>query len=528
MRDRIRCAVGIFVCLLGIGALFQLIADGNNVYAMPGVFFIQAALSFIVAGVFVAWRHGAREFAVMREEYLRRSFPNQPWLWRLDWSRRMSTVAKSSKNVTAWFATGWNLAITPIAIALLHETPPARIDFYFLSVTIAIGFALFLYAMYRIWYRECLEFPPLRLHTNPGRPGRPVECTLGVPGFADGIRWASELVCVYTRTETLKVQTRYTVQKILEEVWKQSFTPLVARSPRGTALALRFLLGSDIPAMGAYKGGLCRWIVRVQGRSKGGVIRFAHEYEVPVLGNILVSSPVVHASATAAAPIAVDSLQLVDDPVEDKSGWRPAAVLSSDSRVQFCVQSTAKKPSVAAILNELKATGIRFSKGGMIYPDELWRHEPLVSLHANINKICVPTFCVAVVAALGAVMYAPWFWALPLILLALAAGAGFGAAFFIRHHRYCVLFSKAGITRRSRLLSRSWQKTIPWNRIQSVVWKSLVADGRSGRISSYRQLVINPDDRNTRLTLSPALDNHLAAEALVQLLSNITVNATTK
>lgn len=528
MRDRIQCMVAICVFLLGVGALLQLIADGNNVYAMPGVFFIQAALSFIVAGVFVAWRHGARVIDEMREEYLRRSFPNQPWLWRLDWSRRISTVEKSSKNVTAWFATGWNLAVTPIAIALLHETPPTRIDFYFLSVTIVVGFALFLYAMYRIWYRERLEFPPLRLHTNPGRPGRTVECTLGVPGFGDGIRWASELVCVYTRTETVKVQTRYTVKKIVEELWKQTFTPLVARSPRGAALALRFLLGSEIPAMGAYNGGLCRWVVRIQGRSKGGEIRFAHEYEVPVLGNILVSPPVVSARAAAAAPIAKDGLQLVDDPVDDKSGWRPAAVLSSDPKVQFCAQFTAKKPSVATILNELKATGIRFSKGGMIYPDELWRHEPLISLHANVNKICVPTFCVAVVAALGTAICAPWFWALPFVLLALAAGAGFGAAFYIRHHRYCVLFSKAGITRRSRLLSRSWQKTIPWNRIQSVVWKSLATDGRAGSMTSYRQLVINPDDRTTRLTLSPALDNHSTAEALVQLLNNITVNATTK
>lgn len=523
MRDRIHCLFGIFVFLLGIGALFQLIADGNNVYAMPGVFFIQAALSFIVAGVFLAWRYGARVMDEMRAEYLKRSFPNQPWLWRLDWSRRISTVAKSSKNVTAWFATGWNLAVTPIAIALFHDAPLTRIDFYFWGVTIATGLALFFYAMYRIWYRERLEFPPLRLHTNPGRPGRAVECTLGVPGFGDGIRWTSELVCVHTRSESVKVQTRYTVRKVVEEVWKQTFNPLVARSPRGAALALRFVLDKDIPAMGTYNGGQCRWVVRILGRSKGGVVRFAHEYEVPVLGNILVSAP-ARASNAAPAPVVDDGLQLVRDGADDKVGRKPAAVAWSEPSGQF----TAKKPSVAAILNELKATGIRFSKGGMIYPDELWSHEPLVRLHANINKVCVPIFCVAAIAAIGTLYSAPWFWALPLVLLALAAGAGFGAAFYIRHHRYSVLFSKEGITRRSRLLSRSWQKTIPWDRIQSVVWKSLAAEGRAGSMNSYRQLVINPDDRNTRLILSPALDNHLAAEALVQLLDNITVNATAK
>ena len=217
-------------------------------------------------------------------------------------------------------------------------------------------------------------------------------------------------------------------------------------------------------------------------------------------------------------------MRLAREPVDNKLGAKLAAVTPPEP----CVQFAAKKLSVAAMLNELKATGIRFSKGGMIYPDELWIHEPLIRLHANINKACIPTFCVSVVAAIGTVVSAPWYWAVPTTLLALTAGAGFGAAFYVRHHRYSVLFSKEGITRRSRLLSRSWQKTIPWDRIQSVVWKSLAADGRAGSINSYRQLVINPDDRNTRLTLSPALDNHSAAEALVQLLDNITVNATTK
>lgn len=527
MRDRIHCLFGIFVFVLGIGALSQLIADGNNVYAMPGVFFIQAALCFIVAGVFIAWRNGVRVFNLMREDYLKRSFPNQPWLWRLDWSRRVSTVAKSSKNVTAWFATGWNLGITPIALALLHDVPPTRIDFYLLGLVIAIGFVLFLYATYRIWYRERLEFPPLRLHTNPGRPGRAVECTLGVPGFGDGIRWTSELVCVHTRSESVKLQTRYTVRKIVDEVWKQTFNPLVARSPRGAALALRFVLDKNIPAMGVYNGGTCCWVVRIQGRSKGGVVRFAHEYEVPVLGNILVSTPARARAATPTpgpAPVAADGLQLVREPVDDKVGAKLAAVAPPEA----CVQFAAKKLGVAAILNELKATGIRFSKGGMIYPDELWNHEPLIRLHASINKVCLPSFCVAVIAAVATVFSAPWYWAAPSTLLALASGAGFGMAFYVRHHRYSVLFSKEGITRRSRLLSRSWQKTIPWDRIQSVVWKSLAADGRAGSINSYRQLVINPDDRNTRLVLSPALENHLAAEALVQLLDNIAVNATAK
>lgn len=527
MRDRIQCTFGVFVFLIGIGALFALIADGYNLYALPGVFFIQAALSFIIAGVFFAWRHGVRVIEVMREEYLRRSFPNQPWLWRLDWSRRVSTIVKSSKNVTAWFATGWNLAVTPIAIAMVHDAPLSRIDFYFWGVTIAMGFALFLYATYRIWYRARLEFPPLRLHTNPGRPGRPVECTLAVPGFSDGIRWTSELVCLHTRSETVKVQTRYTVRKVVEKVWQQTFNPLVARSPRGAVLALRFVLGNDIPAMGEYNGGLCRWVVRVQGRSKGGVVRFAHEYDVPVIGNILVAAPTRVAAAAPAATATATAdggLQLQREPVDDQSGWRPAAVVSSEPAMQFA----AKKLDVAAVLSELKATGIRFSKGGVIYPDELWSHEPLLSLHATINKLCVPTFCFAVMAAVAVVVTAPWYWALPPALLALTSAAGFGAAFYIRHHRYSVLFSKEGITRRSRLMSRSWQKTIPWDRIQSVVWKSLSASGRAGGINSYRQLIINPDDRNTRLVLSPALDNHLAAEALVKLLDSIAGKATAK
>lgn len=81
------------------------------------------------------------------------------------------------------------------------------------------------------------------------------------------------------------------------------------------------------------------------------------------------------------------------------------------------------------------------------------------------------------------------------------------------------MFHQAEVTRRSSLLSKRWDTTIPWTSIQCVVWRSSAGGVNT---PSYRQLIINPDDRRTRLVLSPAIANRDAAEALVRLLQNIT------
>lgn len=507
MQDKILSLLGLAIFLLGIGTVLGLMANGHSLNGFPGVFFIQAALTVAVCGVFVAWRHGARVVLALRADYLKRSFPNQPWMWRLDWARRVSAVAKSTKNVTAWLAASWNLIVTPLALALMSNTTQAHIGFYSCGAVAATGVILFFYALYRVWYRVRLDYPELRLHTNPGRLGRSFECTLGVPGLGDGVRWNSEMVCLYSRIESVKVQTRYFTQPVAEEVWKQSFSPLAARSRRGAALALRYLIPSNAPVSGPYKQGQCRWVVRVQGRNKAGVLRFSHEYDVPVYRNAL--EP---ARAVQATPAPVKGLALQQDASLNASGRKAAASVAPQAGVAY-----AANVDVPKMLGALKATGIRFTKGGVIYPDALWNHKPLIRLHAKINTICLRTLCGALALTASLVVFAPWYWAAPGILVALAAGIGYAVAFYVRHHRYSVIFGADGITRRSSLLSRQWEKTVPWSKIQTVVWK--VSAGREGaqKLGGYRQLVINPDDQKTRLVLSPAIANHDAAEALVKL-----------
>ncbi len=507
MQDKILSLLGLAIFLLGIGAVFGLMDNGHSINGFPGVFFVQSALTVAVCGVFVAWRYGARVVQSLRAEYLKRSFPNQPWMWRLDWSRRVSAVPKSTKNVTAWLAASWNLLVTPLAVAVLYNTTPAHIGFYSCWALVAAGIILFLYALYRVWYRVRLDYPELRLHTNPGRLGRGFECTLGVPGLGDGVRWSSEMVCIYSRIESVKVQARYFTQPVAEELWKQSFSPLAARSRRGAALALRYLIPSNAPVSGPYKQGQVRWVVRVQGRNKTGVLRFSHEYDIPVYRNAL--EPVRAVQTTSAT---VKGLALQQDTSLNAPGRKAAASPAPQAGVAY-----AANVDVPKMLGALKASGIRFTKGGVIYPDALWDHEPLIRLHDKINKTCWRALCGALAATALPLMFAPWYWSVPGVLVALAAGVGYAVAFYIRHHRYSVIFGTDGITRRSRLLSRQWEKTVPWSKIQTVVWK--VSVGREGaqKLGGFRQLIINPDDQKTRMVLSPAIGNHDAAEALVKL-----------
>lgn len=497
MRRNIPGVIGLVTFLLSVTTLFGLIANGYSLNTFAGAIAIQVTIAAAVGGLFFAWREGARLIAIMRGDYLKRSFPNQPWLWRLDWSRRVSVAPKSTKHYTAAVAAAWNLGITPIAVACTYSATKSSALFLLAVGAILVGAALFIYALYRIWFSARLDNPVLRMHTNPARPGQPFECTLGVPGFGEGIRWSSELVCLCARVESLRDSSRYTTRTVVTEVWRQTFAPLAARSLRGTALALRFIIGPNAPATGYFHGGTWRWVVRVQGRNKAGVVRFAREYEVPM-----------HRETTNIGAESVSRL---------------------NPEVSSAGAGVGPKIDVPAMMNALKESGIRFSKGGVIYPNELWDQVPLMRLHATINKVCMGTFCSAVAGATGVTFAAAWYWAAPFALLALAASVGYGIAFYVRHHRYAVIFHTNGVTRRNWLLSRQWDTTVPWSKIQSVVWKSTA--GVAGSIQeceAFRQLVINPDDRKTCMVLSPALANRVAAEALVRLLRTATRRSTSR
>lgn len=494
MHSSVRGSIGVVVFLLAVVALLGLIAHGYSLKTFSGAFVIQSVLAVAVGGVFFAWREGARIVAAMREDYLKRSFPNQPWLWRLDWSRRISVAPRSTKHYTAAAAAGWNLAVTPLAIASTYTIAKSSVLFPLAILAIVVGAGLFMYALYRIWFAAQRDNPALRIHTNPARPGQTFECTLGVPGFGEGIRWSSELVCVCSRVEASRSGIRYSACTVVTEVWKQSFTPLVAPTRRGAALALKYTVGPNAPATGYSHGGTWRWVVRVQGRNKAGVVRFSREYEIPMHRDTLDGAAVperVH--IRSASP---------------QTGTASAAGFD-----------------VSTMLNALKASGIRFSKGGVVYPDELWNQAPLVHLHSMINKICAGTLGAAAVLALIVMVLAPWYWASPFMLVGLAAAVGYGLGFYLRHHRYAVIFHKEGVTRRNWLLSRQWDTTIPWSNIKSVVWKTplTLMDDTDGKL---RQLIINPDDRKTCLVLSPALANNIAAEALVRLLRSATRHGT--
>lgn len=516
-------SVGLFIALLAVAALFGLFAHGYDVSATPGVFIVQGVLIAMIAGVYIAWQHGAVVLRAVRAEYLKRSFPNQPWLWRLDWSCRISVARKSTKNIAAWIAAIWNLGVTPLAVTGVYATTPADASFPLSALSIVIGVALFLYALYRMWYRAHLDNPPLRLHTNPGRPGNAFECTLGVSGFNDNTKWTSELLCIYTRTESIKIQSRYTSRTIVEERWKSPFAPLAARSPRGTALALRFSIPKNAPATGTYRQGQCHWVVRIEGRTKNGFVNFSREYDVPMHRSVLeFSQP--QTAATAVVPTNTSGLQLIAKQFDNHRDWQTVALRDSAQANAVRKPAATSPTSIPAMLNALKASGILFTAGGVVYPTELWNQTSLARLYDVITRASIGVFVAAAALAVAAAALAPWYCVIPFVLLAMGATAGFAAAFFLRHHRYSVTFGKHGVTRRSQLLTRRWQTTIPWGEIHSVVWKAAVAGRTDATTATLRQLVINPDDRSTRLVLSPAIGCRNAVDALVHLFDAISRN----
>jgi hypothetical protein len=133
---------GINLLLLGIRA-FQRHEANAIAPLLAGVLFTTISVS-IFAGVLVATRSAARAAA------LQAGAPDQPWLWRPEWSARRIPDRRSATPVVLWVvAIFWNSVTTPVLLVLIHQwqTQPKPIMLVFLLFPL-VGAGLIVGAIY--------------------------------------------------------------------------------------------------------------------------------------------------------------------------------------------------------------------------------------------------------------------------------------------------------------------------------------------------------------------------------------------
>jgi hypothetical protein len=133
---------GINLMLLGIRA-FQRHEANAIAPLLAGVLFTTISVS-IFAGVLVATRNAARAAA------LQAGAPDQPWLWRPEWSTRRIPDRRGATPVVLWAVSiFWNVVTIPVGFVLIKQwmTQPNPILLVFLLFPL-VGVGLIIGAIY--------------------------------------------------------------------------------------------------------------------------------------------------------------------------------------------------------------------------------------------------------------------------------------------------------------------------------------------------------------------------------------------
>jgi len=132
---------GISVLSLGIRALEK--HEANAIAPLlAGFFFTAFSVSFF-AIIFVATRNAARAAA------LRAGAPDQPWLWRPEWSARRIPDQRRSAAFLWIFAIFWNAVTIPVSFLVVREWTKQQNPLLLIALIFpAIGLGLIIAATY--------------------------------------------------------------------------------------------------------------------------------------------------------------------------------------------------------------------------------------------------------------------------------------------------------------------------------------------------------------------------------------------
>ncbi|MEA2337092.1 MAG: hypothetical protein QOE82_1099 [Thermoanaerobaculia bacterium] len=135
-------ASGVGLLSVGIRALQR--HEANAIAPLLAGFFFTAFSVSIFAVVLVATRNAARDAA------LRARTPDQPWMWRPEWSARRIPDRRRASAVFLWiFAIFWNAITIPVSFLIVREWTKQHNPALFIALIFpAVGLGLIIAAIY--------------------------------------------------------------------------------------------------------------------------------------------------------------------------------------------------------------------------------------------------------------------------------------------------------------------------------------------------------------------------------------------
>ena len=244
---------------------------------LAGVLFTGFSVS-ILAVVFTATRIGARSAA------LRAAAPDQPWLWRPEWSAKRIPDRGSAKPILLWvFAIFWNAMALPLVFMLAQEWPKQRNPLLLFALIFpAVGLALIVIAIYAGLRRLKFGLSACTIDNVPLRPGHTFHGEIAMRGDAvpeDGYHLT--LACVH------RVSTGQGKSRSIEEtpLWKQETRVSAASARRDPAGGVRVPFSMTIPPDARpsdFRNDRDQIVWRLDAAAEMPGVDYAASFELPV------------------------------------------------------------------------------------------------------------------------------------------------------------------------------------------------------------------------------------------------------
>jgi hypothetical protein len=266
---------GISLLSLGIHALQH--GEANAIAPLlAGFFFTAFSVSFF-AIVFVAIRKTARESS------LRANAPDQPWLWRPEWTARRIPDQRRGAAFLWTFAIFWNAVTIPVSFLLAREWTKQQNPLLLLALIFPIvGLGLIIAAIYAGLRRMKFGVSVCTIETVPIRRGHTFRGEIDMRGDAapdDGYRL--RLLCV--RRIVRGSGKSQSVEE--QEIAQQEIRVSAASAMRSPAGGVRIPFSMTVPSDGKscdIRNPRDQILWRLEAAAEMPGIDYAASFELPV------------------------------------------------------------------------------------------------------------------------------------------------------------------------------------------------------------------------------------------------------
>lgn len=270
--------------------LFGLIAVGKAVqtamllrHDLKAVFMLGAfglTFNMIGFGLFLAYFYGAKK--VQQQRSLQLAYPQQPWMWREDWSRgRIGGTTRSGMVGTWIFAIFWNLVSIPVAFLVGPQAWATDRKGYLVLIFPTVGIILLILALRQTLAWEEFGKTWFDMSTLPGALGRELRGTIQVHFPSTPEQGAALKLSCINRYTTGTGNYRTTHGKILWRDERAVPPRQIGSGCVGSAIPVSFQIPADgVESNTANSDDEIVWVLEANAKVPG--VNYRDLFEVPV------------------------------------------------------------------------------------------------------------------------------------------------------------------------------------------------------------------------------------------------------